>query len=281
MLAAAVVITGLLMIAFALAWFVFSRSRVERLMLAPVDLGDIALLLIGVVVMPLLYVALPVLVVSGLLGLAYVNALYTVVHTMVRPPWLAWLVAGLMVAAAAGAPGVLGEMSAVACLISDLVVAGVAIGIAATWVTGGLRARDATAVTVVLGIFDAIATWRFDLTADLVHRLSPLPLAPLLRWPIDADGGDWLGLGLGDLLIGLVLALSMYKAYGRRAGLVAAGSGLLAVVALIVLVAAGALNFADAFPAAVVLAFCAFPLYLYFRRRSFCERTMWDFRLGI
>jgi len=68
---------------------------------------------------------------------------------------------------------------------------------------------------------------------DLINRLAGLPFAPLITWA--SDGGQWLGIGLGDLLLAAVFPLVMRKAFGRTAGLLALGLGLATLMAMLAL----------------------------------------------
>jgi hypothetical protein len=75
------------------------------------------------------------------------------------------------------------------------------------------------------------------------------PFAPLVGWP--AGEGRWLGLGLGDLLVAMAAPLVFRKAYGLRAGRVAAASSIAVVGAVVVASGSGWLG--GTFPVMVVL----------------------------
>src|SRR6266542_5447687 len=75
-----------------LAWLYFRRYRLARPPIGVFSLGDVAILLVCVVLVPLLYLALPVVLVAGLLALGALNAIYLATEPILRPRWLAWAV---------------------------------------------------------------------------------------------------------------------------------------------------------------------------------------------
>jgi hypothetical protein len=111
---------------------------------------------------------------------------------------------------------------------------------------------------------------------NLFDHLADLPLTPLVAWPIEAGiTGQWLAIGLGDLLLATVFPLVMRKAYGQQAGLAAL---VLAVTALASALALPALDLLQtAFPVMVVLGPLMGLQYLYWRRRCGPERTTWQY----
>src|SRR5438270_642793 len=76
------------------------------------------------------------------------------------------------------------------------------IGAANLWAQSGMKARDAALLGAALVVYDFVATVLLPLMNDLIGRLASLPFAPQITW---ASGDDqWLGVGLGDLLLAAV-----------------------------------------------------------------------------
>jgi len=94
-----------------------------------------------------------------------------------------------------------------------------------------------------------IATALLPLTTDLIARLATLPFTPLLAWP--TGDGDWLGLGLGDLLLATLGPLVLRKAFCKTAGLMALFVALATIGVVLTLPLLGLLR--GAFPVMVVL----------------------------
>ena len=101
--------------------------------------------------------------------------------------------------------------------------------------------------------------------SDLITRVADLPFAPVVAWPI--TGGQWWGIGLGDLLMAAVFPLVMRKGFGRAAGVWSMAS----VIAALTIVLA--LPIQTAFPVMVVLGPLMVLQYVYWRRACGPERT--------
>src|SRR5262245_49030950 len=188
-------------------------------------------MLAAVVVVPFLYLALPRWLVGGLLVLAGLSAVGTLLQAALRPGWLAWAAAAALLAADAASAVLRGPTDPVFFAVNDAALVLLAVGAALLWAQSGLRARDAALMGGALALYDLVATALLPLTDDLIARLAGLPLAPVLAW--GAGDGRWVGIGLGDLLMATSFPLVLRRAYGRPAGAVAAGLGLLVVAGLL------------------------------------------------
>ena len=136
------------------------------------------------------------------------------------------------------------------------------------------RTRHAAILGTALAVYDLIATSMLPLMNNLFIRLEGLPFAPELAWPINGTG-EWLSIGLGDLVMAAVFPLVMRKAFGRTAGLVAMTVGLGAIGLLILSLISGLLR--GIFPVMVVLGPLMVLQYLYWHRRQAQERTTWQY----
>ena len=131
-----------------------------------------------------------------------------------------------------------------------------------------MPARALAVLAGVLALYDFIFTERLSLMGDLFTGLAAMPFAPILAWP--TGGGQWLGLGLGDLIIATLAPLVLRKAYGRSAGVAAIAVNILAIALLLLLLAAGV---RVSFAVMVLLGPLIVLQYFYWNRRRGAERT--------
>jgi hypothetical protein len=252
-----------------LGWLYFRRWRVTRPPIGVFNLADVLIMLGGIVLIPLLYLALPSRLLTGLLALGALSALYFALEPMLRSRALLW---SAVVLAAAGEWAVLayvGPTSTAFFLVNNPVLVIGVVGVANLWAQSGMRARDAAILGGALTVYDLIATSYLPLMAQLFERVAELPFAPIVGWTAGSDGGS-VGIGLGDLLIATAFPLVMRKAYGRAAGLTA----LTVCCALLTVVfAVGALGVIAIFPVMALLGPAIVIQYAWWARRRGAERT--------
>jgi hypothetical protein len=260
-----------------LSWLYFRRYQVTRPPIGVFSLGDVAFMLGGIVLIPYLYLSLPRWIIGGLLLLGASSILYFVLEPILRARWAIWLVTLCLVLADLGTAWGLGTQSKLFILVNNLIQLLSVVGVTVLWVQSGMKARDLTVLAVALAGYDFLSTTQLPLMGDLFSRLSGLPFAPLVVWPV-ASAGQWLGIGLGDLLLAAAFPLVMRKAFRRIAGLAALLIGLGALAILLVLPMGGV--FAKIFPVMVVLGPLMGLQYLYWRYQCGAERTMWQYLLA-
>ena len=181
---------------------------------------------------------------------------------------LVWPLALALLAADAAAALLPGAPAPAALAVNNAVLVLAVVGVTNLWAQSGLTARDAALLAGALALYDVVATAWLPLTDALLDRLAGLPFAPLVAWPGDPGGG--LGVGLGDLLLATVVPLALRKAYGRRAGSVAAALAVATLAGLLALLDLGLVR--ATIPAMVVLGPLTVAQYLVWRRRG-RERT--------
>jgi hypothetical protein len=260
--------------AVLLGWLYFRRYSMTRPPVGVFNLGDIAILIGSVILIPFLYLLLPVWVVAGLLAVGSLSILYFTWEPVFRAPSAVWLVTFLLAGAdllAALAPGIDRAWFFPA---NNFVIILVAAGVANLWVQSGMKARDAALLGGALAIYDLVATSLLPLMTDLITRVAGLPFAPVLAWPV-AAGGHWLGIGLGDLLLATAFPLVMRKAFGRSAGILAMIIGLGSISLLVLSLVTGSL--VGTIPVMVVLGPLMILQYLVWRQRQEQERTTWQY----
>jgi hypothetical protein len=196
--------------------------------------------------------------------------LYFTWEPVLRSAWAIWLVTVLL----AGADLVTALVHEIDprwfFVVNNAIIILSVIGVTNLWAQSGMKARDAAILGAFLAIYDLIATSLLPLMNDLFTRLEGLPFAPELAWPINATG-DWISLGLGDLVLATVFPLVMRKAFGRTAGVLAMTIGLGAISLLILSLISGLL--VGTFPVMVVLGPLMVLQYGYWHRRQENERT--------
>jgi hypothetical protein len=258
--------------AVIIAWLYFRRYVMTRPPVGVFNLGDIAVMIGMVVLVPFLYLWLPLWTVAGLLVLASTSLLYFTWEPVLRSALSIWLVTILLAGADLLTALLPGSRPAWFFAVNNIVLVISVIGVTNLWAQSGMKARDAAILGTALAIYDLIATSLLPLMNDLFTRLEGLPFVPELAWPVNA-AGDWLGIGLGDLVLAAVFPLVMRKAFGRMAGVAAMLVGLGAIGLLIVSVLFG---FVKIFPVMVVLGPLMVLQYAYWRQRR-QERTTWQY----
>jgi hypothetical protein len=263
---AVLMVLGFASCTLVLSWVYFRRYTLARPPIGVFNLTDVGLMIAGIVLVPVLYLALPTWLVSGLLILGAVSALFLAWEPVLRWSWAIWVASLLPVGLTillAGRNGVLFYVA------NNLVLIGIVIGLSNLWAQSGLRARDAAILGGALTVYDLVVTSLLPLMDELFARLAGLPLAPLVAWPL--EGNRWVGIGLGDLLLAALFPLVQRKAFGRAAGYTALALNLVTCAALLALPVLGLLQ--QTFPVMVVLGPLLLAQYAFWRGRR-PERTI-------
>jgi hypothetical protein len=282
---ALLVVVGFAALSLLAGWGYFRRYRVTRPAFGVIRLTDVAIMLTFIVLVPYLYLTLPLWAVSGLLGVGVLSAAYLTLQPLLRGRWAAALLClGLVGADVALAVGQ-GVTGTAFLLVNNAILVLVVVGAANLWAQSGMKARDAAVLGGALAVYDTIATWQFPVMARLLDRLLQLPLFPLIAWPVRpgtipgaGSAGvlpQLLGVGLGDILVATVFALTMRKAFGRPAGLVAVAVALATVVGALSLLSSGLVT--TAIPVMTFLGPLMIVQYAYWRRARHSERTTWQY----
>ena len=247
----------------------FRRIRVNRPPIGVVNLRDAVILIAVLMVMPYLYLGLPLAVVTVLLALVVLTALHLTLEPLL-PSLLLWLACLGLIALDVGLGLGSGVHSSPFLLVNNVILGVVTIGAANLWAQSGMKAREVAVLAAVLTAYDVVATWQLTVMEDVFQRLAELPLVPVVAWGL-SDPQTSLRLGLGDLLILTVAPLVFRKAFGRTAGVVALASGLAVIATLLTVVATRAQDMS--IPVMAVLGPLIVGQYLYWRRARGVERT--------
>ncbi len=250
----------------------FRHYTMTRAPLGVMNLGDVIFMLVAIVLIPYLYLSLPGWLVVALFAVGSLGVLQLLIEPMVQLPWrrwLPWVVAVLLVCTDILLVRQSGTGNLLYLAINNLVLILTVLAVTNLWTQSGLRARDLAILGGALVIYDLIATALLPLTTDLIERLVGLPFTPVLIWPVDQ--GQWLGIGLGDLLFATAGPLVFRKAFGPTAGVVAAFVAVGAVGAVFLVGALGLLP--DTLPVMVILGPLLVAQYLAWSRVRGQERT--------
>jgi hypothetical protein len=258
------------------SWLYFGRWRIARPPIGVFGGGDVAAMLVGIVLVPYLYLALPAWLVVALLGLGLGGVLYPLIEAVRPSSRLVWPAVTLVLGADVSAWAVFGAGSAPFLAANGVVVVAAVVGVTNLWAQAAMRPAHAAGLAAGLTLYDAAATWGLGQMAELYGRLGALPFAPLLAWP--AQPGRWLGIGLGDLLLAAVVPLVFRRVYGHGAGMLALTAGLATLAMLVVLSHVGATGVT--FPAVVVLGPLIVAQYLGWRAGGRTDRSVWQWRLA-
>jgi hypothetical protein len=266
------VVTTLVAVATAGAWIYFRRFEVMRPPIGVFDWHDVVFMLVAIVVVPVAYLELPRAAVGVVLSLLALNIFYFGLEPVLRLRSLVWLATiGLVVADVVVSLTVDAGASWIVA-VNDLELAALVVFVTNMLVQSGMRARDLAFIVSGLAVYDVIATTLLGVMGDLLRRLATLPFAPLIAW---REGGQWLALGLGDLLMVALAPLVMRKAFGRTAGIVSATTGVAAVAGMLAVLRLGWVS--RDIPAMVVLGPLLLPQYAWWRLRLGRERRTWEY----
>src|SRR5260370_23477701 len=105
-----------------LAWFYFRRFRVTRPPIGVFNLRDVALMIGAIVLVPYLYLAVPVWLVATLLGLGMLTILQVTFENVLPGRWMAWAVAVVLLGADVGTPLIFGAPSTPFALVNNTVL---------------------------------------------------------------------------------------------------------------------------------------------------------------
>jgi hypothetical protein len=264
------VVLGLAVSAVVLSWVYFRRFQITRPPIGVFNLTDIAVMICGIILVPYLYLVLPLWLVAGLLIVGTLSVVYLLWEPVLRVRRLVWPVSLALVGADIWASLQFGTMSNRFLIVNNIVLLAMVVGLTNLWAQSGMRARDVTVLGGFLMFYDLTATWLLPLMGDMMARLAGLPLSPMFAWAT-GNSGLWVGIGLGDLLLASVFPLVLRKAFGRVAGLAAMLIALMAI-AIIMLLPIAVIS-----PVMVVLGPLMIVQYLYWSHRQGRERTTWQY----
>jgi hypothetical protein len=266
------IVTTLAAAATVAAWTYFRRFELMRPPIGVFDRHDVAFMLAAIVVVPVAYLALPRAVVGTILCLLALNIFWFGFEPVLRFRSLIWPAAVGLVAADVVVSLTVPAGASWIVAVNDLELVALVVFVTNMLVQSGMRARDLMVLVSGLAVYDLVATTVLGLMGDLLRRLATLPFAPLVAW---REGGQWLAVGLGDLLMVALAPLVLRKAFGRTAGIVSAVTSVVAVAGMLAAFRLGWVS--RDIPAMVVLGPLLLPQYAWWRLRLGRERRTWEY----
>ncbi|WP_440065558.1 hypothetical protein [Streptosporangium sp. OZ121] len=263
-LAEIVVIVLIPAAAILLGVLYFLRVRMERPPVGVYTLGDVMIMMTAVLVIPVVYLALPSSAVATVLGLMTVFAIQ-----ITLAPLLSGRVALLVAFGAAALDLVLFlSGSSAATAWNNVLLLILVIGVCNLYVQSGIKARDVAVFALLLAGYDLVATTMLPMMGDFLRKVIDLPFAPVFAW---WGGPQPMVIGLGDVLMFVLWTLVAFKAFGREAGWSAAGVSLALAATLVLAMRTGLLT--EPFPLMVPAGPLMALQYLFWRRARGPERT--------
>ena len=258
--------------AVLLGWVYFRNYQTARPSIGVLNLGDVAFMIGVIILIPYLYLALPLWLVAAIFAMAMLSILHFVGEPLLRARWANWVVALSLIGADVWTNLYFGATSTAFFLVNNTVLVLAVVGVTSLWAQSGIKARDVAVLGGVLALYDLIATSLLPLMTDLITHLASIPFAPVVNWGVSHER---FVIGIGDLLLATVFPLAMRKAFGRSAGIAAMVINLGAIAAAMAFLQLARLE------AAVPLMTGLGPLmvvqYAYWVRRRGPERTTWEY----
>jgi hypothetical protein len=267
------VVVGFAASAVVLGWAYFRRYQLQRPPVGVFTLGDVAVMMGAIILLPFLYLHLPLWFLTGFFTLVMLSILHLTAQPVLRIRTAVWLTALVLVGADIGTKLEFGGTSAPFLAVNNSLLVLTVIGVTNLWAQSGMKARDTTLLAGALAVYDLIATSLLPLMTDLLNHLTHIPFTPLVAWGI--GGGDGLGIGVGDLLLATVYPLVVRKAFGRSAGITAMALSLATIAAVLALIELDIVNVT--LPVMTALGPLMVAHYGYWIRRRGQERTTWQY----
>ncbi len=211
---ASVVLGGALLTSIC-ALLYFRHVRLERPPLGVFNPRDIAVLLFFILSLPFLYLILPTVVLTGLLVLTFVSALYFALRPFLLARYLWPLLVFVMVANILITENLLGTRQGwqVYWVLTSAIVLIASVGVANLYVQGGMSLRQISWFALILAFYDGFFNLVVPISQKLADRFEGQPLDPSIGFTIGIYSAN---IGLGDLLVFSLFIIAAYKGFGRR-----------------------------------------------------------------
>jgi hypothetical protein len=213
----AVTLVGAVAIA-GLALLYFQRVRLERPSVGVFNARDVVTVGFFIVLLPVLYVTVPITVLTVMLIITFASASYIALRPLL-PAAAIWLLAGaLIVGNILATYHLLGTQLGwqVYWTLGSALVVLAAVGVSNLYVQGGMHLRHVAYLGLFLGLYDIVFTMVVPLTQRLADTFEGQPLDAAFGFYL---GGRQADIGLGDVLVYALFTIAAYKGYGRKGAL--------------------------------------------------------------
>ncbi|MDQ2716721.1 MAG: hypothetical protein M3Z08_17585 [Chloroflexota bacterium] len=193
----------------------FRRVRLERPPVGTFNNRDIIIIVVFIITLPLLYLVLPSVALTGFLILTFSSASYIALRPLMRLRYLWPLIILLIVVNIVVTETLLGTRQGwqVYWVLTSAIVLIAVVGISNLYVQGGMRLRHIAWFALFLACYDFFFTVIIPLTPRLADRFEGQPLDPSIGFTIGVYNAN---LGIGDLLVFSLFMIAAYKGFGRR-----------------------------------------------------------------
>src|SRR5215216_2911911 len=137
-----------------LSWAYFRRYLLARPPIGVFGLGDVALMVGVIILIPFLYLALPLWFVAGILALGMLSILYFTLEPVLRSRWALWLVVLALLGADVWSNLRFGAGSVPFLLLNNTVLVLGVVGVSNLWAQSGMKARDMAVLAGALAVYD-------------------------------------------------------------------------------------------------------------------------------
>lgn len=206
--------------ASAVALVYFRQIRLERPAIGVFNMRDISILLFFILVLPLLYLVLPIWALTTMLTLTFTGALYLALRPLLRPLFLWPAIIFLLGGDIWVTYHYLGEVIGwqVYWIFGSLVMLLASSGVANLYVQGGMRLRHVAWFSFILAFYDLFFVMVIPLSARLADLFIGHPLDPSIGFRMGPYSAN---IGLGDLLVFCCFTVAAYKGFGKRGAIAA------------------------------------------------------------
>jgi len=199
----------------ACALLYFRRVRLERPPLGVFNPRDVGVLLFFIFALPLLYLVLPSVVLTSLLVVTFVSALYLALRPFMSGRYLWPLIVFLLVANIVVTETLLGTRQGwqLYWVLTSAIVLVAAVGVSNLYVQGGMRLRHIAWFALILAFYDGFFNLVVPISLKLADRFEGQPLDPSIGFTMGVFSAN---IGLGDLLVYSLFIIAAYKGFGKR-----------------------------------------------------------------
>jgi hypothetical protein len=199
--------------AAALAYF--RRVRLERPAIGAFNSRDMVILAVFIVVLPILYLAVPGPVLTGFLIVTFSSAMAIGLRPILPARYRRIVIPVLIGSEIVVTYTLLGAPRGLQLywVLTSAIVLVAAMGVSNLYVQGGLRLRQIAWFAVFLAAYDAFFSTVVPITPKLAAAFEGRPLNASIGW---ASGRYSANIGLGDLLVYGLFVTAAYKAFDRR-----------------------------------------------------------------
>src|SRR5215217_5316579 len=142
-LPALLVVLGLAVAAVLFSWLYFGRYKITRPPIGVFNLKDIAFMIGGIILVPYLYLLLPIWLVAALLVVSTLSVNYFLWEPVLRSRLLVWVASLVFVGADIWVSAQFGTVSNQFFVVNDVVLLVMVVGLTNLWAQSGMKARDA------------------------------------------------------------------------------------------------------------------------------------------